>query len=92
MKIYRVKHKPSGLYYKPAQGGSNLSTGGKIYRTANHGLKQSISKGGSVYVDVLRPSRPYSILKAKGFTFCKETYKDVRLETDAKDWVLEPMN
>lgn len=32
MNIYRLKHKPTGLYYKPVKGnGSNLSTKGKIY-------------------------------------------------------------
>lgn len=30
--IYKLKHKPTGLYYKPNNGtGSNLSTRGKIY-------------------------------------------------------------
>ena len=36
MKAYRIKHVPSGLYYRPAAGGyrkkSNLSTHGKIYK------------------------------------------------------------
>lgn len=28
---YRIKHKPTGLYFKPSKGGSNLSAKGKIY-------------------------------------------------------------
>jgi hypothetical protein len=32
MELYKLKHKPTGLYYKPTKGtGSNLSTKGKIY-------------------------------------------------------------
>lgn len=28
---YRIKHKPTGLYFKPSRGESNLSSKGKIY-------------------------------------------------------------
>ncbi len=33
MKIYRLKHKPTGLYFKPSRHGSksNLSKNGKVY-------------------------------------------------------------
>lgn len=31
MKLYRIKHKPTGLYYKPAQNGNTLSRKGKVY-------------------------------------------------------------
>lgn len=31
MKLYRLKHKPTGLYFRPANGRSNLSEKGKIY-------------------------------------------------------------
>lgn len=37
-KFYRLKHKPTGLYYKPLSGGSNLGKRGKIYQTVNNGL------------------------------------------------------
>ena len=40
MEIYRIKHKPTGLYFKPTKGnGCNLSTKGKIYDT-NYMWKQ----------------------------------------------------
>ncbi len=38
MKPYRLKHKPSGLYYQPSKGGSNLSSSGKVYLTNVNGL------------------------------------------------------
>ena len=31
MKIYKLKHIPTGLYYIPSKGNGNLSTKGKIY-------------------------------------------------------------
>ena len=38
MNPYRLKHKPSGLYYQPIKGGSNLGTRGKVYLTDANGL------------------------------------------------------
>lgn len=31
MEIYRIKHKPTGLYFMPSRDGMNLSRGGKVY-------------------------------------------------------------
>ena len=33
MKPYRIKHKPTGLYYYPGSGRTNLTFRGKIYKT-----------------------------------------------------------
>lgn len=35
----RIKHKPTGLYYKPSKG-NNLSKNGKVYTTANNVITQ----------------------------------------------------
>lgn len=35
---YRIKHKPTGLYFKPIGSESNLSKNGKLYMTGTHGL------------------------------------------------------
>ena len=32
MKVYKIKHIPTGLFYKPSQGNGNLSKNGKIYQ------------------------------------------------------------
>ena len=54
--MYKLKHKPSGLYYQP--GPNNLSVRGKIYQTATNaisGYKQDdkfiihVEKGGTIY-------------------------------------------
>jgi len=42
MKPYRLKHKPTGLYYQP--GKNNLSKNGKVYFTARHGLSEAINR------------------------------------------------
>lgn len=31
MEIYRIKHKPTGLYFMPSRDGMNISQGGKVY-------------------------------------------------------------
>jgi len=33
MKVYKLKHKSTGLFYTPSKGYGNLSTKGKIYST-----------------------------------------------------------
>lgn len=43
MKIYRLKHKPTGLYYQPVRGRfskdkTNLSKNGKIYQNNQNAL------------------------------------------------------
>lgn len=35
MKSYRIKHKPTGLYYQPTVNGNNLSKTGKVYLRNN---------------------------------------------------------
>lgn len=39
MNPYRIKHKPTGLYYKPSTG-NNLSKNGKVYTTSNNVITQ----------------------------------------------------
>lgn len=55
MKPYRIKHIPTGLYYQPSKGGSNLSTKGKVYLTGSSGLRKEdtrlvchVAKGSSI--------------------------------------------
>lgn len=38
MTPYRIKHKPTGLYYQPTVNGNNLSKKGKVYLTKNNVL------------------------------------------------------
>lgn len=38
IKPYRIKHKPTGLYYYPGSGRTNLTFRGKIYKTKQNVL------------------------------------------------------
>lgn len=60
MKPYRIKHIPTGLYYKPSNGMSNLSTKGKVYMTNNCGLPNN---GAGLHCSVKKES---SIIKRYG--------------------------
>lgn len=31
MKVYKILHKPTGLFFTPSRGNGNLSSGGKLY-------------------------------------------------------------
>lgn len=41
MNPYRIKHKPTGLYYQPISNGNNLSKHGKAYQTKTNPLSQN---------------------------------------------------
>lgn len=61
MKPYRIKHIPTGLYYKP--GVPNLSKTGKVYQTASNILTYVCR--GIVFVEVREGSRVYEATKDK---------------------------
>ena len=44
VQAYRLKHIPTGLYYRPSNGYSNLDTKGKIYTSNKNGLNMNSSK------------------------------------------------
>lgn len=64
MKPYRVKHVPTGLYYKPAI--PQLSeNGGKIYTTSNNIIQYAKAFGTTIYIPVnSRLIKKYPIIKS----------------------------
>lgn len=53
MKPHRVKHIPTGLYYKPYGSNSNLSLVGKMY--LNNSDPYNVNNGGdSIYISIRR--------------------------------------
>ena len=53
MKVYKILHIPTGLYFKPSNGGNNLSKKGKIYP-----IKPSLSWiSSSIRIDFWNRSR-----------------------------------
>ena len=87
MKPYRIKHIPTGLYYKPSNGRDNLSTKGKVYLTANSGLQKEDT---GIICHVLKSS---SILKRYGEQLEKykswEDYKMVSYFLPRKELIKE---
>lgn len=61
MKPYRIKHIPTGLYYKPGE--VNLSKTGKVYQTANNILTY-VSRD-AVLVEVSKGSKIHEATKDK---------------------------
>lgn len=52
---YKMKHKATGLYYKP--GRPNLSKIGKVYGTGNNGLNYM---GNNKFVNIISTKAPLS--------------------------------
>lgn len=74
MKPYRIKHVPTGLYYKPANGGDNLSKTGKVYFSWNSGLGKNDN---GLFCHVLKGSR---IMRKYGEQLSKyKTFENYKL-------------
>lgn len=56
MKPYRIKHKPTGLYYQPTVNGNNLSKKGKVYLTNNNVLK---GRGTFIFISLNEQGKLY---------------------------------
>lgn len=85
MEFYRLKHKPTGLYYKPGQG-NNLTTKGKVYTTGGNALSY-FSHGIPVRV------------KGKSLEVIKQHYLNIEIKygrayvtIPREDFVMEPAN
>lgn len=85
MKPYRIKHKPTGLYYKPSTRGTNLSKSGKIYNSPNNPLTYyKYWKG--LYIDITL--KQYEELK--GVLLKDGTYPELRNSGHIKKCVVLP--
>lgn len=87
MDFYRIKHKPTGLYYRPGQG-NNLTKKGKIYTSGgnvlNYFTNGILIRSQGKLTDLLKQhysnvpdNRPYGI---------------VELSIPKSDFVIEPVN
>jgi hypothetical protein len=82
MKVYKLKHIPTGLFYTPSRGSGNLSTKGKIYQN-----KPSLD-----WCQTIRIKRSYthtsklSKLVTEHFKLDGDGYIDRYFKTDIKDW------
>jgi len=81
IKCYRIKHKPTGLYFKPSKGGSNLSTKGKIYPS-----KPSLKWAGDTIRIRIRGDEVEKLSKVKQILI---NYFNLKVEGQKYTWVDE---
>lgn len=85
MDFYRIKHKPTGLYYTPGQGRNNLTKKGKIYTSGGNALTYFNDglpvRAGSKLLEELR----------KHYRFAEQKYGRTEVFIPKSDFVLEPV-
>ena len=96
MKPYKLKHKPTGLYYQPkTHRSSNLSKKGKIYQTKNNILSIGFYADGksrkTLTVYVYGNSHIYKQYKEKFDWKESYNYNEYIAETDIEDWTKEEL-
>lgn len=89
--IYRLKHKPTGLYYQPSKHrGSHFSKKGKIYHSELNALTSIIKSKKEIFtIFIMKNSVIHK--QTKGILEYKEslTFNKVVVDTFVKDWERE---
>lgn len=92
MKLYKLKHIPTGLYFTPSKGSGNLSKKGKIYIDRIPSLD---------WVEIIRikintwkkqPSKINKIICDYFNIDYNNGYVDKHLKTNKEDWVIEEVS
>lgn len=86
--MYKLKHKPSGLYYQP--GPNNLSVKGKIYQSGNN-LLTGYKENDKFFIHVSKDRtihRNYPNLKWEEDRW--RSYR-IRILTSVSDWEIEEL-
>lgn len=94
MNPYKLKHIPTGLYYKPFNGIANLSTMGKIYQTKTNILTIGYYSDGrprsEIFLYFKENSQVYKKIKDNPLlVFEKTRYDEIKLITKSEDWIKE---
>lgn len=81
--VYKLKHKPTGLYYQPVKGRwtddkTNLSKTGKIYTSL-----ANAKSAGSVRICISK-----SQIKKTGSSYRETPYGNI-IDTESEDWEIE---
>lgn len=86
MKMYKIKHKPTGLYLCPISGGSNLSKNGKIYQTQTNLISYDLNHGrNSIRLRISK--KQYD--KFKDINNCESRFGYYWIISTPKDFVFE---
>lgn len=96
MNPYRLKHIPTGLYYKPFDSIANLSSRGKIYQTKTNictiGYYSDGKPRTSIALYFKESSSVYKKLKENVLLiFEKAPNNQIRLMTQSEDWIQEEL-
>lgn len=94
MKPYRLKHIPTGLYYRPWNGISNIHDKGKVYFNSQNGLglPNGVNSSFRFYIRITdgalfkKYSKLFNQEFEKGFA-----HKEFKLQTTIKDWEIEEL-
>jgi hypothetical protein len=87
MKAYRIKHIPTGLYYKPSTS-TNLTKRGKAYTTANNILTYSNSE----YIHISLRAESESYKKNKEYFDQLELYPNAYYKSSWRKLFRIPIN
>jgi len=89
-KLYKLKHKPTGLYYQPHKHrGSNLSERGKVYQTSTHGLSSAFKDVERVFIVYCEKGSRIHKKTLNSLAWTDYSYHQVRANTLVKDWEIE---
>ena len=82
MKLYKLKHIPTGLFYTPSRGSGNLSVKGKIY------INKKPSLDWCKTIRIQRWSSNSKLFKilSNYFDLSEDGYSDKYFKTNPNDW------
>lgn len=92
--IYKLKHKPTGLYFQPHKHrGSHLSKKGKIYQTKSNGLSSAVSGGHKMFrINCQKDSHIHKSTKdTLAWQECRWNGMQLYADTLVSDWEVEPL-
>jgi len=92
MKLYKLKHKPTGLYYIPSRGRGNLSKKGKVYVERKPSINWALTLRIVIYIWNDSPKGIHKII-VDYFNLNYNAWKiDEHVKTKREDWEIEEVS
>jgi hypothetical protein len=89
MKVYRLKHKPTGLFYTPSKGNGNLSKRGKLYADTKPQIKWGLTLRIKFHSFRDEPSDHHKIMMECFGLEWGSGMVDEYVQTQEEDWIIE---
>jgi hypothetical protein len=86
MKAYRLKHKPTGLFYQPSRGNGNLSKFGKPYVSTKPKIEWALCLRIRFYSVKSEPKGHHKIICDHFNIPFKNGFVDTYVKTQPEDW------